>query len=76
MDNCFAGFGGEHPVESGHYSREKGAKAEKIIHELSLKSFFADSCYPNPPRPDGKDLCDLLVVFDDTAIIWQINDLR
>jgi hypothetical protein len=26
--------------------------------------------------PDGKELCDLLVVFDDTAIIWQIKDLK
>jgi hypothetical protein len=63
-------------VESSHYFREKGARAEKIIHDLSLKTFFTDWCYPNPPRPDGKELCDLLVVFDDTAIIWQIKDLK
>jgi hypothetical protein len=63
-------------VESGHYFREKGAKAEKIIHDLSMKTFFTDWCYPNPPRPDGKELCDLLVVFDETAIIWQIKDLK
>jgi hypothetical protein len=63
-------------VETRHYFREKGAKAEKIIHDLSMKSFFTDRCYPNPPRPDGKELCDLLVVFDDTAIIWQIKDRK
>ena len=63
-------------LESGHYFREKGTKAEKIIHDLSIKTFFTDWCYPNPPRPGGKELCDLLVVFDDTAIIWQIKDLR
>jgi len=63
-------------VESRHYFREKGAKAEKIIHELSVKTFFTDWCYLNPPRPDGKELCDLLVVFDDTAVIWQIKDLK
>lgn len=32
--------------------------------------------HPNPKKPDGKELCDLLVVFDDTAIIWQIKDLK
>jgi hypothetical protein len=63
-------------LESGHYFREKGAKAEKIIHDLSIKTFFTDWCYQNPPRPGGKELCDLLVVFDDTAIIWQIKDLK
>jgi hypothetical protein len=64
------------PLESEHYFREKGANAEKIIHDLSIKTFFTDWCYPNPPRPGGKELCDLLVVFDDTAIIWQIKDLK
>ena len=63
-------------MHSGHYFREKGAKAEKIIHDLSIKTFFTDGCYPNPPRSGGKELCDLLVVFDDTAIIWQIKDLK
>lgn len=63
-------------LESRHHFREKGANAEKIIHDLSIRTFFTDWCYPNPPRPGGKELCDLLVVFDDTAIIWQIKDLK
>lgn len=63
-------------MESGHHFRERGAKAEKVIHGLSVKTFFTDWCYPNPPRPDGKELCDLLVVFDGRAIIWQIKDLK
>jgi hypothetical protein len=62
-------------LESEHCFREKGANAEKIIHDLSIKTFFTDWCYPNPPRPGGKELCDLLM-FDDTAIIWQIKDLK
>jgi len=35
-----------------------------------------DWCYPNPKLPDGKELCDLLVVFDDKAIICQIKNLK
>ncbi len=54
------GIVGEYPLESEHYFREKGAKAEKVIHDLSEKTFFTDWCYPNPPRPGGKELCDLL----------------
>jgi hypothetical protein len=61
---------------SPHYFRKKGATAEDIIHALSEKTFFADWCYPNQLKPDGNELCDLLVVFDDTAIIWQIKDLK
>ncbi len=63
-------------VEAKHYFREKGAAAERVIHNLATRTFLTDWCYPNPKRPDGKELCDLLVVFDDTAIIWQIKDLK
>jgi len=63
-------------MDSKHYFREKGAAAEAIIHNLATKTFLTDWCYPNPKKADGKELCDLLVVFDDTAIIWQIKDLK
>jgi hypothetical protein len=63
-------------MESGHYFREKGATAERLIHEIATKTFFTDWCYPNPKKPDGNELCDMLVVFDDTALIWQIKDLK
>jgi len=63
-------------VASKHYFREKGAVAEKVIQNLATKTFLTDWCYPNPRKPDGNELCDLLVVFDDKAIIWQIKDLK
>ena len=61
---------------SKDYFRIKGETAEKIVHELAAKTFLVDWCFLNPKLPDGKELCDLLVVFDDTAIIWQIKDLK
>lgn len=63
-------------MESKHYFREKGAAAEAVIHNLANKTFLTDWCYPNPKKQNGKELCDLLVVFDDIAIIWQIKDLK
>lgn len=54
----------------------KGRTAEKIVHDLAIKTFLTDWCYLNPKLPDGKELCDLLVIFDDIAIIWQIKDLK
>jgi hypothetical protein len=58
------------------YFRLKGENAEKLVHNLAIKSFLTDWCFPNPKLPNGKELCDLLVIFDDIAIIWQIKDLK
>ncbi len=61
---------------SKDYFQIKGAKAEKIVHDLATKTFLIDWCFLNPSLPNNEELCDLLVVFDDTAIIWQIKDLK
>jgi hypothetical protein len=61
---------------SRHYFALKGKSAESFIHELAQKTFLTDWCYPNPLLPNGKELCDLLVVYDEIAIIWQIKSLR
>jgi hypothetical protein len=58
------------------YFEIKGKKAEKIVHDLAIKSFLTDWCYPNPTLPTGRELCDLLVVFDDVVVIWQIKDIK
>jgi len=61
---------------SKDYFYLKGKNAEKIVHDLAIKTFLTDWCYLNPKLPNGKELCDLLVVFDDIAIIWQIKNLK
>jgi len=61
---------------SKDYFNLKGKNAEKIVQELAIKTFLTDWCYLNPKLPNNKELCDLLVVFDDIAIIWQIKDLK
>lgn len=59
-----------------HYFQAKGENSEKFVHNLAKKSFLTDWCYLNPELERGKELCDLLVVFGDIAIIWQIKDLK
>ena len=54
----------------------KGKNAERLVHELALKTFLTDWCYLNPSLPNKKELCDLLVIYDQVAIIWQIKDLK
>ncbi|MFC1998791.1 YecA family protein [Chloroflexota bacterium] len=65
----------EPPAISKHYYRLKGKTAEEFVHGLAKETFFTDWCYLNPRLPNGRELCDLLVVFDDVAIIWQIKNL-
>ena len=58
------------------YFHLKGTTAEKVVYDLATKTFLIDWCFLNPKLPNSKELCDLLVVFDDIAIIWQIKDLK
>ena len=64
------------PNYDKHYFQLKGKDAENFVYELAQKSFLTDWCFINPKWDDGKELCDLLVVFGDKAIIWQIKDLK
>ena len=63
-------------MDNKNYFELKGKNAEKVLHELALRTFLVDWCFLNQKLPDGKELCDLLVVFDDVAIIWQVKDLK
>lgn len=59
-----------------HYFSQKGAAAEQVAHDLARISFLTDWCYENPNLEDGKELCDLLVVFDDVCVVWQVKSLK
>lgn len=54
----------------------KGKSGEKLVNDLALKTFLTDWCYLNPTLPSGKELCDLLVLYDEVAVIWQTKDLK
>lgn len=58
---------------------EKESAAETLIADLCGDAFFQDFCFKNPYVGTGKDrkeLCDILVVLGDTAIIWQIKNIK
>jgi len=61
---------------SGYKLNLKGKNAENFVYELSQKSFITDWCYKSPRLPNGKEICDLLIAYDNIAIIWQIKDLK
>ena len=63
-------------IDLGRQLHLKGKNAENFVYELAKKSFLTDWCYKNPKLPNGKELCDLLVIYDGIAIIWQIKDIK
>ncbi len=57
-----------------------GKQAEDILHSLAKKSFLREFCYLNPKRrkPNGveEEICDLLVLFEEHFLIFQIKNIR
>jgi len=45
-------------------------RTETLLSELCEQTFLKLWSYPNPYKEDGKELCDLLVVFDDYVFIF------
>jgi hypothetical protein len=64
------------PPNDRQYFQAKGRAAEEVVQGLAEQTFIKDWCYPNPKLPSGKEIADLLIVFGETAIIWQIKDLK
>jgi hypothetical protein len=69
-------MGAKHLADSEHENRLKGELGEAFVAKLAMKTFLVDWCFPNPKLPNGKELCDLLVLFEGTAIIWQIKNTK
>ena len=55
---------------------EKGEAAEKLVSVLCKDAFFEDFCFSNPFYAKGRELCDVLVVLGEVAIIWQIKNIK
>jgi hypothetical protein len=59
-----------------HHFTTKGKNAEQVLSDLAQQTFLTNWCFLNPHLPNGKELCDLLIIFDDIVIIWQVKDLK
>ncbi len=49
---------------------------ERFLAELCERSFLRLWSYPNPYKEDGKELCDLLAVFEDHVFIFFDRESR
>lgn len=73
---CHLNYHNEPQKPTQNYFSLKGKKAEDVVQLMAEKTFLTDWCYKNPITEDGKELCDLLIVFGDIIIIWQIKNLK
>ena len=51
-------------------------KAEEFIYNICSKSFFSLWSFPNPIRDDDKELCDILVRFQENIIIFSVKNVK
>lgn len=57
-------------------SHEKGKDGEQFVLDVATNSFLSYWCYPNPKDElgDKKELCDLLILFNDTLILFCVKN--
>ncbi|MFH6997391.1 hypothetical protein ACHRVZ_05615 [Flavobacterium sp. FlaQc-57] len=55
---------------------DKGIEGENFVTKLAETSYLKYWCYPNPMDMTGdkKEICDLLILFFDTAIIISVKN--
>lgn len=51
-------------------------KTEKDLSELCDLAFLKLWSFPNPYKEPGKELCDVLVVFDNNIIIFSVKNIK
>jgi hypothetical protein len=49
---------------------------EQYLSQLCERTFLNIWSYPNPYKADGKELCDLLVVFENTVFLFFDRESR
>ena len=54
----------------------KGQTAEDYVHHFAKTAYLKHWCFPNPRDESGnrKEICDLLILFNDTCIIVSIKN--
>jgi SEC-C motif len=49
---------------------------ENVLAALCERTFLKLWCYPNPFKADGKELCDLIAIFEDRVFIFFDRESR
>jgi len=51
-------------------------ESEKYVSKIGTKTFFSLWSFENPRKPNGEELCDFLVVFENDIIIFSVKDIE
>jgi hypothetical protein len=56
----------------------KGKFGEDAVRMVAEKTYLKYWCYPSPQDKggDNKEICDLLILFKDTAIIVSVKNYK
>lgn len=56
--------------------KEKGDQGEDAVNEIAFNTYLKYWCYPNPKDElgDKKEICDLLIIFRNTLIIFSVKN--
>ena len=49
--------------------------SEQLVFDLCKRSFLSLWSYANPQRPDGRELCDALLVFGEHIVIFSVKEI-
>jgi len=57
-------------------SKTKGDQGEEFVNTIAYSTFLKYWCYPNPLdiTKDNKEICDLLIVFNEICIIVSVKN--
>lgn len=62
------------PADNGKPKPDKGKIAEELLASFLSNKVFAHYVYLNPFSKPGKELCDVLIVFRNRAIVLQVKN--
>jgi hypothetical protein len=49
--------------------------SEELVFDLCSRSFLSLWSYANPRRPDGRELCDVLLVFGKRVVVFSVKEV-
>lgn len=55
---------------------EGNTRTERLLATLCEKTFLKLWSWPTPRKEDGKELCDLIAIFDDHVFIFFDRESR
>lgn len=58
--------------------QQKGLLGEEAVNELAKQTYLSYWCYPDPKDENGnrKQICDLLILFRNTAIVLEVKNYQ